>query len=123
MMITGVVALMPHLKSGKLRAIAVTSAKRVAALPDIPTFAESGIANFDVSSWLGVFLPAGTSQPIISTLNGEIRKIVETPEVRKQLIHQGADPASNTPAQFAAYLKSETATWARVFRDTGIRAD
>lgn len=123
MMITGVVALMPHIKSGKLRGLAATSEKRVAALPDLPTIAESGIPKFDVSSWFGVFLPAGTPKPIVTKMNGEIRKILAAPDVRKRLIDQGADPASSTPEQFAAYVKSEMARWGKVVRDTGARAD
>lgn len=123
MMITGVVALMPHIKSGKLRGLGVTSAKRVAALPDLPTIAESGIPSFDVSSWFGVFLPGGTPKPIVANMNAEIRKILEVPEVRQRLISQGADPASNTPEEFAAYVKAEMAKWGKVVRDTGVRAD
>lgn len=123
MMITGVVALMPHIKSGKLRGLGVTSAKRVAALPDLPTIAESGIPSFDVSSWFGVFLPGGTPKPIVANMNAEIRKILEVPEVRQRLISQGADPASNTPEEFAAYVKAEMAKWGKVVRDTGARAD
>jgi len=123
MMITGVVALMPHIKSGKLRGLGVTSAKRVAALPDLPTIAESGIPGFDVSSWFGVFLPGGTPKPIVAKMNAEIRKILEVPEVRQRLISQGADPASNTPEEFAAYVKAEMAKWGKVARDTGTRAD
>ena len=123
MMITGVVALMPHVKSGRLRGIAVTSAKRVAALPDLPTVAESGVPKFDVSSWFGVFLPAGTPKPIVAKMNGEIRKIVDIPDVRQKLISQGADPETNTPEEFAAYVKSEMVKWGKVVRDTGARAD
>ncbi len=123
MMITGVVALMPHVKAGKLRGLAVTSAKRVAALPDLPTVAESGVPKFNVSSWFGVFLPAGTPKPIIAKMNGEIRKIVEVPDVRQKLIDQGADPVTNTPEEFAAYVKSEMARWGKVVRDTGARID
>lgn len=123
MMITGVVALMPHVKSGKLRGLGVTSAKRVAALPDLSTIIESGIPGFDVSSWFGVFLPGGTPKPIIAKMNAEIRKILEVPEVRQRLIGQGADPASNTPEEFAAYVKAEMARWGKVVRDTGAKAD
>ena len=123
MMITGVVALMPHVKSGKLRGLGVTSAKRVAALPDLPTIVESGIPGFDVSSWFGVFLPGGTPKPIIAKMNAEIRKILEVPEVRQRLIGQGADPASNTPEEFAAYVNAEMARWGKVVRDTGAKAD
>jgi len=123
MMITGIVALMPHVKSGKLRALAVTSAKRVSALSDVPTVAESGVPGFDVSSWFGVFLPAHTPRTILTKMNGEIRLILEQPSVRQRLIDQGADPASNTPEEFAAYVKAEMARWGEVVRSTGARAD
>ncbi len=123
MMITGVVALMPHVKSGKLRALGVTSAKRVAALPEVPTVAESGVAGFDVSSWFGVFVPAGTPRAIVNKMNQEIHRILANPEVRQRLIDQGADPASNTPEAFAAYVKSEMARWGQVVRNTGTRVD
>lgn len=123
MMITGVVALMPHVKAGKLRGLAVTSSKRVAALPDLPTVAESGVPKFDVSSWFGVFLPAGTPKPIVTKMNQEIRKIVEIPDVKQKLISQGADPETNTPEEFAKYVKSEMAKWGKVVRDTGASAN
>ncbi len=123
MMITGVVALMPHVKSGKLRGVAVTSMKRVSALPNLPTIAESGLPKFDVSSWFGVFLPAGTSRAIVTKMNGEVRKILEIPEVRQRLIDLGADPASNSPEEFATYVKAEMARWGMVVRETGARVD
>lgn len=122
-MITGVVALMPHVKSGKLRGLAVTSKARVGALPELPTIIESGVPNFDVSSWFGVFLPAGTPRAVVTKMNGQIRKIVETPEVRKRLVDLGADPETNTPEQFAAYVRSEKVRWGKVVRDTGARLD
>ncbi len=123
MMITGVVALMPHVKSGKLRALGVTSAKPVPALPDTPTVAESGIPGFDVSSWFGVFVPAGTPRPIVMKSNQEIKKILTNPETRQRLIDQGADPASNTPEEFMAYVKSEMTRWGQVVRSTGAKAE
>jgi len=122
-MITGVVALMPHVKSNRLRALGVTSTKRVAALPDVPTVAESAVPGFDVSSWFGVFLPARTPRPIVMKMNQEIVKILTNPEVRQRLIDQGADPASGTPEEFAAYVKSEMTRWGQVVRSTGARAD
>lgn len=122
-MITGVVALMPHVKSSRLRALGVTSMKRVAALPDVPTIAESGVSGFDVSSWFGVFLPARTPRPIVMKMNQEIGRILANPEVRQRLIDQGADPASDTPEEFAAYVKSEMTRWGQVVRNTGARAD
>ena len=122
-MITGVVALMPHVKSNRLRAIAVTSKGRVGVLPDVPTIMEAGVPNFDVSSWFGVFLPAGTPKAIVTKMNGEVRKIVAAPEVKKRLIDLGADPETNTPEQFAAYVRSERTRWAKVVQDTGARVE
>ncbi|MBI3936971.1 MAG: tripartite tricarboxylate transporter substrate binding protein [Betaproteobacteria bacterium] len=122
-MITGVVALYPHIKAGKLRALGATSAKRVAALPDVPTIAESGVPGFDVASWFGVFAPAGTPKPVVTRLNAEIVKILAVPELRRKLAAQGADPATNTPEQFAAYVKSELARWGKVVQATGARVD
>jgi tripartite-type tricarboxylate transporter receptor subunit TctC len=122
-MITGVVALMPHVKSGRLRALAVTSAKRVSALPQLPTLQEEGLAGFNVSSWFGFFAPAGTSVKIINQLNNEIGRILADPEVAKRLTDQGADPAPMKPAEFAAYVKSEMDRWGKVVRETGARAN
>src|SRR4051812_28311244 len=122
-MITGIIVLMPHVKSGKLRALAVTSPARAPVMPDLPTVAESGLPNFDVRVWFGAFLPAGTPQSIVTLLNGQIRKIVEAPDVRQRLIEQGADPVSDTPEQFAAYVKSELARWTKVVKDTGARIE
>ncbi len=123
MMITGIVALMPHVKSGRLRGIAVTSAHRAAKLPDLPTVSESGVPKFDVSTWFGVFLPAGTPKPIVAKLNDEIRRILDMRDVRQYFIDQGADPAGNTPEQFAAHVKSEVARWGKVVRDARTRAN
>lgn len=124
MMITGVVALMPHIKSGRLRGLGVTSAKRVSALPELPTIIESGIAGFDVSSWFGVFLPGAVPKPIVRKMNLEIRRMLETESIRQRLTSLGADPAEqNTPEQFAAYVKSEMARWSKVVKDTGTKVN
>lgn len=120
MIITGVLALSPHLKSGRLRGIAVTSAKRVPVFPQLPTFMESGIKNFDVSSWFGVFVPAGTSKTIIAKLNDEIRKMLEDSELRKRLTDQGAEPVRDSPEEFTAFVKSELARWDKVVKDAHI---
>lgn len=122
-MITGVVALMPHVKSGRLRGLAVTSAKRVSALPQLPTLQEEGLAGFNVSSWFGFFAPARTSPKIVDRLNGEIARILADPEVAKRLTDQGADPAPMKPGEFAAYVKSEMERWGKVVRETGARAN
>jgi tripartite-type tricarboxylate transporter receptor subunit TctC len=123
MIITGVVALYPHIKSGRLRAVAVTSAKRVGALADTPTIIESGVPKFDVNSWFGVFMPAGAPKPVVNKANAEIRKMLSVPEVSQRLIDMGADPASSSPEELAAYVESELARWGKVVRDTGIKLD
>jgi tripartite-type tricarboxylate transporter receptor subunit TctC len=122
-MITGVVALMPHVKGGKLRGLAVTSAKRVEALPNLQTMQEAGLKNFDVSSWFGFFLPVGTPKLIVSKLNSEVLAVLARPEVQKRLISQGAVPAGNSPAEFEKYVKSEMDRWGKVVRATGARAN
>jgi tripartite-type tricarboxylate transporter receptor subunit TctC len=122
-MITGIVVLMPHVKAGKLRALGVTSPARAAVMPELPTIAESGVPNFDVRVWFGVFLPAGTPRPVVMLLNERIRKIVEAPDVRQRLIEQGADPVTDTPEEFGAYVKTELARWTKVVKDTGARIE
>jgi tripartite-type tricarboxylate transporter receptor subunit TctC len=120
MIITGVVALSPHLKSGRLRGVAVTSAKRVPAFPELPTFVESGIEKFDVSSWFGVFVPAHTPKSIIGKLNYQIRKMLEDREIQKRLTDSGAEPSSSTPEQFTAFVRSELARWDNVVKQAHI---
>jgi tripartite-type tricarboxylate transporter receptor subunit TctC len=122
-MITGIVVLMPHVKTGKLRALAVTSPQRAAVMPDLPTVSESGVPNFDVRVWFGVFLPAGTPRDIVAQLNESIRRIMEAPDVRQRLIEQGADPMTDTPEEFGAYVKTELARWTKVVKDTGARIE
>lgn len=124
MMITGVVALIPHIKSGRLRGVGVTSAKRVAALPELPTIIESGIAGFDVSSWFGVFAPGAVPKPIVRKMNLEIQRMLDKEDIRQRLISLGADPAEkNSPEQFSVYVKSEMARWSKVVKDTGTKVN
>jgi tripartite-type tricarboxylate transporter receptor subunit TctC len=113
----------PHLKSGRLRALAVTSAHRALAWPDIPTVAESGFPGFDVLSWAGVLAPAGTPPEIIDRLHREIVRILDIPEVRNVFLAQSAEPVGNTPEQFAAEIKSSVARWAPVVKAAGIKVD
>ena len=114
---------MPQVQAGRLNALAVTSARRSSLMPDLPTVAESGVPNFDVRVWFGVFLPAGTPRAIVMLLNERIRKIVEAPDVRQRLIEQGADPVTDTPEEFGAYVKVELARWTKVVKDTGARIE
>lgn len=113
----------PHIQSGKLRPIAVTSSKRLESLPDVPTIAEAGEKGFDMGSWQAVFAPAGTPKPIVDRLHAEIMKIVATPEVQARLKNFGMLPSSMTPAELADYQKAEVAKWAKVIKAAGIKAE
>ncbi len=114
---------MPLVKSGKLRALAVTSLKRSAAAPEIPTVAESGLPGYEATAWQGVLAPAGTPREIILKLNTEIVRIVNSPDVRRQLGEQGYEPAGTSPEQFAEYIKTEITKWTRVIKAAGLRAE
>ena len=114
---------MPLVKSAKLRALAVTSLKRSAAALEIPTVAESGLPGYEASAWQGVVAPAGTAREIIAKLNAEIVRIVQQPDVRKQLAEQGYEPAGTSPEQFADYIKTEITKWTRVIRAGGLKAE
>jgi tripartite-type tricarboxylate transporter receptor subunit TctC len=111
------------LKSGKVRALAVTSAKRSAAAPEYPTVAESGLPGYEAESWYAMFATGGTPRDIVNRLNAEIRRIVATPEVRDALHNQGAEPATDTPEEFAAIVRADVAMWAKIVRQTGAKAD
>ncbi|MFN0300707.1 MAG: Bug family tripartite tricarboxylate transporter substrate binding protein [Burkholderiales bacterium] len=122
-MFDNVPPLFPHVKAGKMRPLAVTSLRRIAALPDIPTLDEAGLTGFDSVGWNGVFAPAGTSREIIDRLQSEIAKVLAIPEIREGLIAQGADPVGNSPEAFGAWVKVEVQKWAKVVRDSGARID
>lgn len=113
----------PHLKSGRIKGIAVTTAKRSALLPDLPTVAEAGLAGFDANNWYGLVVPAKTPRAIIDQLNAEVTKILAMPDVKTALFNQGLDAAPGTPEQFGAYIKSERAKWARVIKESGAKAE
>jgi len=114
---------MPHVKSGKIRALAVTTAKRSPTVPDLPTVAESGVPGFDISTWYGVWAPAGTPKDIVNKVAAEMAKVLQQPAVRERLAALGAEPAGNTPEEFAAYCQSELAKWSRIVRQSGAKAD
>ena len=114
---------MPHVKSGKIRALAVTTAKRSPTVPDLPTIAESGVPGFDISTWYGVWAPAGTPRDIVNKISAEIGKALNQPAVRERLAALGAEPAGNTPEEFAAYCQSELAKWSKIVRESGAKAD
>jgi tripartite-type tricarboxylate transporter receptor subunit TctC len=114
---------LPHVKDGKLRALAVTSAKRSPATPNLPTVDEAALPGFEANTWHGVVLPAGTQLAIIARLNREIVAILHLPEIVERLSSQGAEPVGSTPEEFAAYIRSETKKWAKVVRESGAKAE
>ena len=114
---------LPHVKDGKLRALAVTSAKRSPAAPDIPTLDEIALPGFEANTWHGVVVPAGTPATIVARLNREIVAILHLPDVVERFSSQGAEALGSTPEEFAAYIKSETLKWAKVVRDSGAKAE
>lgn len=115
-------AAMPHVKSGKARAIAVTTAKRSQAMPELPTIAEAGVTGYEASTWYGLLAPAKTPKPIIDRLHVETVKILAGP-ARQRLEVQGFEPVGGTPAEFSAYIKSEIVKWAKVIKDANIPAE
>jgi tripartite-type tricarboxylate transporter receptor subunit TctC len=112
-----------QIKAGKLRPIAVAAPKRIASLPNVPTFAELGVPGFEVSSWQAVFAPAGTPKPIVQRLNAEIAKAINMPDVQARLADLGIDPAAGPPEQLGDYQKSEIAKWAKVVKAANIKPD
>ncbi|MBV7544631.1 tripartite tricarboxylate transporter substrate binding protein [Acidovorax sp. sic0104] len=126
MMFDTTVVAAPHIQSGKLRAIAVTSPKRLASMPDVPTVAESGVnglADFQVQSWQAIFAPANTPAPIVTRLHDEIRKILAQPDMQNRLKGFGMEPADMTTAQISAFQKSEVDKWAQVIKAANIKVD
>ena len=111
---------MPHIQGGKMRGLAVTSATRSPALPDVPTVAESGFPGFEANGWLGILVPNGTPPDAIARLNGELAKVMQSAEMKKQLLAQGVEARTSTPEQFGAQIRSETAKWGKIIADAGI---
>lgn len=126
MMFDTTVVAAPHIQSGKLRAIAVTSAKRLASMPDVPTVAESGVPelkDFEVQSWQAIFVPKNTPKPIVTRLHDEIRKVLATPDMQTRLKGFGMEPADMSVAQIAAFQKAEVEKWAQVIKGANIKVD
>ena len=112
-----------HVRQGKLRAIAVTSAKRFSLLPDIPTINESGVEGIDMSTWWGLVAPAAVSREIVAKLHGETVKLLQQAEVKERIAFVGAETVGNTPEEFAAYIRAEAEKYARIVKDAGIKID
>ena len=111
---------LPHIKAGKLRALAVTTAKRSSALPDVPTLAESGLAGFDIGTWFGVLAPAGTPREITARLSEEMIKVIRAPEFRKRMDEIGAEPIGNTSEQMARQIREETEKFAKLVKQANV---
>jgi tripartite-type tricarboxylate transporter receptor subunit TctC len=112
-----------HVRGGKLRPLAVTTAKRSPELPDVPTIAEAGVPGYEATSWFGLLAPAGTPAPVIDKLDAALMKVYKNPELLKKIADQGAEPVVETPAKFAAFIKAETAKWGKVVKESGATVD
>jgi tripartite-type tricarboxylate transporter receptor subunit TctC len=113
-------AVMPHVQSGRLRALAVTSGKRSSAAPDLPTVAEAGIAGYEAVGWFGLLAPAGTPQDIVKKISADVNRVLAMPDVKERLVALGAEPAGNTPEQFAQFIRMDQAKWAKLIKERGI---
>jgi len=118
-----VTAILPHVQSGGVRALAVTTTKRSVALPDLPTIAEAGLPGYDANTWGGILAPAGTPKDVVARLNAEINKALAAEDVRAKLVANGIDIQGGTPGDFGSYIKAEVAKWAKVTKDAGIEPE
>lgn len=123
MVINAMTTVLPHVKSGKLKALAVATESRAAALPELPTMIEAGVPDYVVTTWNGLLVPAGTPPEIISRLHTETVRVIRLPEIQEKLRGLGSEPIGNSPEQFAAFLRKETVLWARAVKASGARPD
>ena len=123
LMFANLVAALPQVKTGRIRALAVTGQKRAAAAPELPTVIEAGVPGYVVTSWFGVLLPAATPRELIMKLNAELARTMSAPDVRDRLAADGAEPTTGTPEQFGAFLRAEITQWTKVVKDAGIVAE
>ena len=123
LMVEPLASAMPHIRGGKVRALAVTSRQRVASLPDLPTAEEAGLPGYEVTAWYGLLAPAGTPPEVVAKLNAEMNKVIAQPAMRDSLATQGAIPVSGTPQQFMDLIVAEIARWRPIIQRAGIRAD
>ena len=122
-MFANTLSVLPQVKAGRLRALAISSAKRSAAAPELPTVAESGMPGYESGTWFGFFAPAGTPREAINRVSAELVKIVGTADMKARLLEQGADPVSATPAEFRAFVKRELDKWSKVVKSTGLKVE
>lgn len=114
---------LPHVRSQRMRPLAVSTAQRVAVVPDVPTLQEAGLREYEHSTWYGLFVPARTPRPAVDRLNDTVRKVVTSEDVKQKFSPQGVEPAATSPEEFRAFLTAEIAKWAKVVRGAGLRAD
>ena len=122
-MMTGAPAVMSHVKAGKMRALAISSAQRIESLPDLPTIAEAGVPGFEAIQWYGVVAPAGTPDAVIARLNAEINRALATPELKARLVAEGAEAAPTTPQAFGAFIAAEIERWRPVIQKAGLKPE
>ena len=122
-MFAPIVAVLPQVKAGRLRALGVTSAKRSAAAPDLPTLAESGLSGYEISSWFGLFVPASTPAAVVDKLFKDTTRVLKSPDVIERFAKEGAEPVGSTPADFNNYVRAEFVKYNKVIKDNGIKAD
>jgi tripartite-type tricarboxylate transporter receptor subunit TctC len=123
LMFNNLISAVPNVQSGRLRALAVTGSTRTPALPELPTVAESGVPNYEASTWYAMFVPANTPAPIVERLHRDVAAVAKSAEIRKQLTAVGIDPVGGTPEQLAKYLRSELLKWGKVAKASGAKAD
>ena len=123
LMMTGAPAVMSHVKAGKMRALAISSAQRIASLPSLPTIAEAGVPGFEAIQWYGVVAPAGTPEAVIARLNAEVNHALATPELNARLVAEGAEAAPTTPQAFGAFIAAEIERWRPVIQKAGLKAE
>lgn len=123
LLMANLLASLPHVKAGRLRAFGVTSGKRTTAAPDVPTIAESGVKGFEVAQWFGVLAPANMPQDIITKVHGAVVRALQVPAVKDHFVHDGAEPIGSTPEDFAAVIRADYTKWGKVIKDAGIKLD
>ncbi|MEK7835418.1 MAG: tripartite tricarboxylate transporter substrate-binding protein, partial [Pseudomonadota bacterium] len=122
-MCTSLAGQLPYIRAGRVRALAVTTAKRNPQLPDVPTVNEAGVAGYEVTIWYAVFVPAGVPKPIVARLNSELVTLLNSPDMKERMAQFGVDAAPSTPEELAAFVKSETIKWTKTAQDAGVKLE
>ena len=112
-----------HVRAGKLKALAVTGARRSETLPDLPTVAESGLPGYEAVGWFGLLAPAATPKPVVDKLSADANRVLADPDLRSRMHAPGADPSGNTPEEFARFIRDDQAKWAKLMREAGIKPE